>query len=242
LGYFRLEAFAELSQKQVYWLSRLYGQTQVYDQAGQPIDLEGFLQGRDEIDIPVFLGSSRVAARLIAWRVPESAAQQRQRSLRADAQRRGRPISARRWGLTPWTVLVTNAPDSLLTAAEAVVLYRVRWQIELLFKLWKSQGLLDESRSIQPWRQLTEVFAKMLALLIAHWVLVVSCWSYPDRSLFQAIKTVQRYATGLALALARRHHLIRLLEQLHDNLAVGCRITRRRKAPSTYQLLGEVSR
>jgi IS4 transposase len=41
-------------------------------------------------------------------------------------------------------------------------LYRVRWQIELLFKLWKSQGRLDKSLGHRGERVLCEVLAKLL--------------------------------------------------------------------------------
>jgi hypothetical protein len=65
-----------------------------------------------------------------------------------------------------WTLLVTNMPGDCLTLREALVLVRVRWQIELLFKLWKSHGRVDESQSTKPWRILCEVYAKLLTMLV----------------------------------------------------------------------------
>ena len=80
----------------------------------------------------------------------------------------------------------------------------MRWQIELLFKLWKSHGRVDESRSTKPWRILCEVYAKLLAMLVQHWVFLVSFWAYPDRSLTKAAQTVQKHALHLASAFTER--------------------------------------
>ncbi len=49
------------------------------------------------------------------------------------------------------------------------MLVRERWQIELLFKLWKPYGCLDEWRTSHPWRILCEVDAKLMGLLLQHW-------------------------------------------------------------------------
>ena len=64
----------------------------------------------------------------------------------------------------------------------------------MLFKLWKSHGGIDESRSDKPWRILCEVYAKVLAMVVQHWILVVCCWQYVDRSLTNAAQTVRRSA------------------------------------------------
>ncbi len=48
------------------------------------------------------------------------------------------------------------------------MLVRCRWQIELLWKLWKAHGKLDTWRSYKPKRILTEIYAKLLGLLITH--------------------------------------------------------------------------
>ena len=79
-----------------------------------------------------------------------------------------------------------------------MVLARMRWQIELLFKRWKSQLQLDVSRSHPPWRILCEIDAKLLVALFAHWLLALTCWEYPDRSLPKALRTIQAHAAHLA--------------------------------------------
>jgi IS4 transposase len=62
--------------------------------------------------------------------------------------------------LAAWNVVITNIPEELLSLDEAFVLTRVRWQIELLFKLWKSHGRVDEWRTTNPERILCEVYSE----------------------------------------------------------------------------------
>jgi DDE family transposase len=47
-------------------------------------------------------------------------------------------------------ILVTNVPRSLLTARQVTEVYRLRWQIELIFKEWKSYANLHEFASANP--------------------------------------------------------------------------------------------
>jgi hypothetical protein len=164
LGYFRLALLRELSAAGVYWLSRLHLHTHVFDQTGTGLDVLPWLnhQQAGAHDLPIALGAQdRLSARLLAVRVPVQVAGQRRRRLRQQARRKGQTLSQRHLALADWTLLVTNAPVELLTLDEALVLLRARWQIELLFKLWKSLGRLDESRSAQPWRQLCELYARV---------------------------------------------------------------------------------
>jgi hypothetical protein len=46
-----------------------------------------------------------------------------------------------------YTVLVTNVPRRVLTARQVAEVYRLRWQIELLFKEWKSYANLHDFTS-----------------------------------------------------------------------------------------------
>lgn len=240
LGYFSLERFQVLTDQRIYWVSRFKTGTTVWDADGVRWDLPDLLaaQPTPVVDLPVRLGRrGTLRCRLLAVRAPQEVVDQRRRRLYADARRRGTTPSAASLALAEWTILITNVPARLLTLPEALVVARTRWQIELLFKLWKSHGRIDESRSGKPWRVLCEVYAKLLAMLVQHWILVVSCWQYPDRSLTKAAQTVRKLALHLACVLRDRRQLEGALAIIQDCLAIGCRINKRKKEPHTYQLL-----
>lgn len=118
-----------------------------------------------------------------------------------------------------------------------MVLVKVRWQIELLFKLWKSHGQIDTWRSDKPARILCEVYAKLLAMIIQQWVLVVGWWAYPDRSWVKAAQVVRDHAPALASARGRLEHLSEVLSTIQCILERTARRNTRRKHPNTYQLL-----
>jgi hypothetical protein len=238
LGFFDLEVFAQVSEEDAYWLSRLHQGTALFDLVGRRVALHTVLRGAFLVDWTVSLGvERRLPARLLAVRVPAEVANQRRRQLRERAAKHGRTPTAESLALADWTVLVTNAPASLLTIQEALVLLRARWQVELLFKLWKQHGHLDESRSRKPWRVLTEVFAKLLALLVQHWVVLTGCWDQADRSLVKAAQTLRAHALHLLSALRSAPQLRRALTIIHRCLRAGCRLNRRKRHPNTYQLL-----
>ena len=244
LGFFTLGVFAAMTAQGVYWLSRLAPGTAVYTPDGARWDVLDLLaaQGTATVDLDVTLGvHQRLPGRLRAVRVPEEVANQRRRRLRAEATRRGRTPSAAQRAWCDWTIVVTSVPPPLLSLRDALVLLRARWQIELLFKLWKSHGHIDESRSVQPWRVLCEVFAKLLAMVVQHWLLLVSRWAFPDRSLLKAAQTVRQHALSIASSLVYPAFLDHTLAVIQRSVAAGCRLNRRKKKPNTYQLLLEPS-
>ena len=77
-----------------------------------------------------------------------------------------------------------------MTLEEAMTLIRIRWQIELLFKLWKSEGHIDESRSESPYRVLCELYAKLIGMVIHHWIILTGCWQRPNRSLVKISREI----------------------------------------------------
>jgi hypothetical protein len=240
LGFFRLERLHQIAAQGGFFLSRLQAQTTVFDADGARWDdLAALLATQAaSVDLEVTLGvQQRLPARLLAVRVPQEVADQRRRRLRAEASRRGQSVSAHTLALADWTIFITNAPASRLPLSAVLVVARARWQIELLFKLWKSHGRIDESRSGKPYRVICDVYAKLLALVLSHWTWLLSLWDYPDRSLAKAAQTVQKYALQLATGLWSQTRTRETLETIARCLAKGCRINPRKKHPNTYQLL-----
>ncbi len=219
-------------------------------------------QERDEVDVWVQVGKrDRLAARLIAVRVSAQTAQgRRQRAnqritlppkgsqahvpgkRKSKEQRQGKrkskPVSAARLRLADWTILLTNVPKEQLSVAEALVLARCRGPLELLWKLWKQQGKLDTWGSYKPERILTEIYAKLLGLLITHWLTLIGCWQAPNRSLHQAKQAVEWMTPCLALGFAGLLPLERVVAHSVQTLR-GSRIDTRRGKPNTCQLLAQ---
>ena len=197
LGYFSLKALKEMNHAQVLWLTRLKANCQLFDTVDNVLNLPTSLNAHntEEVDCPIRVGThEKLPTRLLAKRVSVQVANKRRRQLRKQAKNKGKTPSQKRLALADWEIYITNIDAERLTVKEAFVLARVRWQIELMFKLFKSHGQLATSRSEKPWRILCEVYAKLIAMIIQHWILLVSGWRYPAYSLQKAAKVVGKYA------------------------------------------------
>lgn len=241
LGYWHLDDLAQDDRDGRFWLSRFKPGTALFLEDGHRQELGELLAATttETLDLCVHLGvKHRLSCRLLARRLPEEVAEQRSRRARSTAKRKGRPVSAATLALCSWDVSVTNLTAEQLSAAEAWVLLRVRWQIELLFKLWKQHGKLDSSRGTQPYRVLCELYAKLIGLLIQHWILLAGCWTQADRSLVKAARRVRAWAERVFRALADRERLEQLLADLIAAVQRAGRQTRRKTTLGTWQLLG----
>jgi len=244
LGFFDIEEFRRLGQRNVFWLSRLLPAAKIYDTGGQELPLLGWLAKQQEgrWELPILLGATqRLPCRLLVERVPNAVAQKRRERLLKAARNKGTKVSTTKLALCAWTLYVTNVPAEKLTVVEALALGRARWQIELLFKLWKEHGRLDESRSGKPWRIITEVFAKLLGLVVQHWGLLLSCWGQADRSLRKAAPAIRHQALPILYALASCRHLCRVLAMVVRSLKASARINKSKKSLRTYRILQDPS-
>jgi hypothetical protein len=176
---------------------------------------------------------------LIAWRLPPEQANRRRRKLRQEVMsKRGSAPSAERLAWCDWTILVTSVPVEMLTPREATVLYRARWQVELLFKRWKSQGLVAELSGSTVVRQMVRVWSRLLAAVVQHWLVISSVWGNPTKSLSKVYEAVRDFAGRLAAALIHATDLERVLDDVRKTLTKTCRRDPRSK-PGTFELLND---
>jgi len=241
LGYFSLDRFERVEKEESYWLSRLQHGTTVYTMAGKPVTLQKFLATnakRGVVDAQVTLGEKRLPCRLVAMRVPPEIVARRRQKAYENARDRGREPSREYLDLLEWTIFVTNCPKSLLMWKEVVVLYRARWQIERLFKLWKSYNrLADRDVEAPAVRQLAEIYVKLIAVIIQHGILLMTVWIDGRRSLWRAAASLRNWIGQLIGVIGNRTKLRETLERQRKFLAHSARVNSRRKHPSCFQLL-----
>ena len=243
LGYFDVSRFAALDAQKAKFISRLQHGTDVYDTDGVYLDLVTCFrrQTASLVDQVILLGATaRLCCRLIAIRVPDEVANRRRQQARDKAKKKGREPSAEYLELLGWTLFVTNCKAEDLTWKAVVVLYRARWQIELLFKLWKSHNQLDRGRTGASAQEFMAVFyAKLLGVVLQHWILVATAWHVAARSLMKAANLLAEDIKEMMKALGdlgRLEELMRDLQRLIENQG---KTTNRNKNPSHAQLMDD---
>lgn len=236
LGFFDLSRFAQWSQSGVEWVSRYKVGTRLSDPSGKPLDLLSLLAGQSKtLSLDVLVGRhQQVSARLVAQRVSETLYQQRLQRLRQRASRKQHTLSARQIVLAAWTIYLTSVAD--LSFEQVHTLYRARWQIECLFKRWKSLAHLAHSPTTDRCRQACERLAKLLAVLVAQWVSQVYTYHKPHLSRYHVFQAVQQYAPLLYVTLFRWPLLLPLLSDILPSLFAASTCSRRKSHPNAVQL------
>ena len=121
--------------------------------------------------------------RLVALRKSQAAAQKEQQRIRKAASRKKRRIDKRSLRAAKFTYIITDLSKQQLPTAEALELYRLRWQIEIVFKRLKSILHFDHLRAKDPDLARSYLYAKILGALIVdemcNEALSFFPWGYP---------------------------------------------------------------
>jgi hypothetical protein len=235
LGFFDLATLSGYDQAQVCWRTRYKARTHVYlPGSTTPLNLAAFLSQHQQVYCPVWIGrKQQVKAYLVARRVSPQQTQDRQARRAYRAQRKQQPLSASTLALAAWDIYLTNIPD--LTVENICALAHARWQIELVFKLWKSFWGLTSVQSTDPIRQRCLFWAKLLAIWLSHALFALD--SHPNRSWWQAAQTLRSHATSAIYALVSPHTWHLFLRRLARLLPLTSRMSKRKKRPLSFQAL-----
>src|SRR6266545_3006330 len=138
---------------------------------GRPLDLLGWLRGRagpGERPARATTPAGVVALRLVALPLPAEAAAAARRRLRRAASKKSRTPDQRSLEAAGYVVLVSTLPADAWTTAEVLALYRVRWQVELVFKQLKGIWRLGELRARGAELAQVYLLGTLLAALLAE--------------------------------------------------------------------------
>jgi hypothetical protein len=227
LGYFSLEAFGQIAARGGYFISRLKPNIKLYClQTAKSLDLPSISRrmkryGLQRLEVDVCLGDTyKVPVRLFAEKVDKAVAEKRVREARAAASRKGRTLTDKYKEYAALNLFVSNVPGEWLLAKHVRTLYRLRWQIELRFKVWKSLCHLHLIRPMKRYRFEAYLYAKLLAIII-HWEIAVNIcsqvWHYCGKamSIYKYYKSVVRQCHMLReLLFGDRKHLKFYLQTL----------------------------
>jgi hypothetical protein len=205
LGYFVLTSLRDIAVAGAYFVSRLNTKCVLY----KPMTLERFdllahlrKSRADQLELNLLVGRDvKLLCRVLAVRLPPDVVAERRRKAKANARRKGRTLSAEKLAWLAWNVYITNVPVTMLTLRQAVLLYTLRWQIELLFKLWKSEAELDRVAGRLRERVLCEIYAKLIGMVVFHYLTAPLRWAERELSPTKALQTLRRHMIEIAKAI-----------------------------------------
>jgi hypothetical protein len=220
LGYFALKTLAAIAQAQAYFISRWLVSCGLVDPATETkFDLLSYLQNtaQNQVELNLWVGlKQRIPCRLLAIRLAPEVVQEKRRRVRETARRKGRPVNSAGFAWLEWSIFITNVPLEWLTLNQVALIYRLRWQIELLFKLWKSECQLDRIAGHLRARVLCEIYAKLIGAVVFQYITFPLRWAERELSPIKAMQSFRRLAVALANSLHDTDQLDALLSKLFE--------------------------
>lgn len=177
LGYFAISAFKAIEIMKAYFLSRLMPRVKFFlkKKDDTPLDIGKHLKNKafrhlNVIEVEGFLGNEKVPIRLIIYRQPQEVTDKRLREAHKHVRKRGETMSASKKLLMNFSIFITNAPQEFLPTEIIGTIYRLRWEIELVFKQWKNQLEIDYLKGIHRERIDCLIWSRLCTVLIVEFI------------------------------------------------------------------------
>jgi hypothetical protein len=189
LGYFVLDYFNRIEKAKAFFLSRLNTKILVYQKKGDKFRKLDFaklyqsmrVQNIQRLDQKVYIGEKeRFPVRLIIELVPEEVVATRMERVNKYNKKKGRQTGDEYKKRAQFNLFITNITEKMLDVESIVKIYRIRWQIELIFKTWKSVFGLDNIGQMKYVRLMCTLNARLLLILI-NWEMFMIERSYQYR-------------------------------------------------------------
>lgn len=204
LGYFSSKVINAINEKKAFFLSRMKTIMDVFDENHQEVSFKKMYNqmvksNKTRHHTHVTIGNKeRIPVRLLIEMVPEETYQERIRKREYESRRKGWRITEEFKARAHFTLMITNVPEEDLPAENIYKLYKTRWQIELIFKVWKSVMGVDKIHPMKYHRLMCLLYAKFILFLVNSQVIEVFARAFYNKekkllSIDKSLKTLHIY-------------------------------------------------
>lgn len=167
LGYFDLGDLQSIHDKEAYYISRLKPNTRIYIKLDMVQIMSGLTAG-ETIEIPeAYIGQNqKLPARVIFHRLTDIQTHTRLKNQAIREKKKGIVMKEKTKHLMGMNVYITNTSPEEVPTVYVHSLYSLRWQIEILFKTWKSFFEIDECKTIKKERLECHLYGQLIGILI----------------------------------------------------------------------------
>ena len=251
LGYVTLFAMEAIIIKEAYFLNRFDYTTNAYETqtSTQKIDFAKIQEYLKKYQLPhiekeVFIGDKqRLPVRMIIELLPENEIEKRLRKLKRRESRSRKCYSKEFRAILRLNIYVTNISKEKLSIENVRQIYRLRWQIELVFKAWKSIGKIEKIKKMKPERIETMLYAKLILLVLCNqifWNTTQDFQKYENQSLsiYKTFKTlinnVKEIKTAIKQGLQSMNELFKILIKI---ICIKCKLEKKKNTDSSMEIM-----
>lgn len=102
-----------------------------------------------------------------------------------------------------FNLMITNTDNPCIETLDLYELYRIRWQIELIFKCWKSVVKIDKIKKVKLERLECYIFSRILFILLTWRI----SWAF-TKTLYRAEKKIVSYIKCVHFLLENKNELL----------------------------------
>ncbi|MDO8156005.1 IS4 family transposase [Bacillus toyonensis] len=186
LGYFSLKDLDQMDQRGVFYVSRLKLNNRVYIKNESPeffrdgtvkkqslyvlLDLEDIMhqiKPGDTYEIRnAYVGQQKLPSRVVIYRLTSTQIHKRRKQQTYVEKKKGVTYSEKSKRLTEINVYITNIPWEIVPMEQVHEIYSLRWQIEIVFKTWKSLFGINYCHNIKRERLECHLYGKLIAIFL----------------------------------------------------------------------------
>ena len=172
LGYIAIGNLKKINEKGAFYLNRIKSNTNVYElkenKKFEKIDfvkLYKYMKNNNlqRIEKEVYVGQEKLKTRIIIELLPSKQYAERMRKAKKRATKQGKTLGKIYKARAGLNIFITNTK---IEAEQVRLLYTIRWQIELMFKIWKSIGEIDKIKKVKIQRFESFLIAKLIWIAI----------------------------------------------------------------------------
>ena len=135
-----------------------------------------------ELEVLVTKGG-KVPMRLVLHKLPLHVGERIRHRMKTDKQMKRKGLSAGRLAFCDVNAYLTNIGAHTLKAQDLRAVYAIRWQVELMFKSWKSGMEVDLARNIGPHMFACLMYGRLIRVLLCTWLAArakLVLWEYKN--------------------------------------------------------------
>jgi len=170
LGYCKFDPLQLIQKTGAYYISRLAANTLLYDESGKELDICAVIENMKPGEIREYSvlvsRAHQLVSRLILEKLPPHIVNEKMRKFREHQRHRNRQIKQKSVLFKTVNAYITNVPANELPKQVVRKIYALRWQIELIFKTWKSYYNIDKIKETKMHRFESYFYGKLILILL----------------------------------------------------------------------------